>query len=141
MKVLNNKILFELIPQKDLNLRQMMENPSGTLEYGKVIQVGKLVEDIKKGDVITIYTNDVRKYDGKCFCSENSVLFVNDNSRNGRTHLKNPKQTVSKFTKATVVSTTEDGIKKGDDVIFMGTFIDLPDGSKILNNSQIFSKV
>lgn len=141
MKVLNNKVLFELIPQKNLDIKQMMQNPSGVLEYGKVLQVGSKVEDIKKGDIITVYSNDIRKYDGKCFCGENSVLFVNNNSRNGRTHLKNPKSTVSQFTKATVESTTEEGLEKGDEVIYLGTFIDLPDGSKLLNNSQIFSKV
>ena len=55
MKVLNNKVYFELLDDSQQPQKTIFQPNADMLKLGRVIDVGQKVEYISEGDIITIY--------------------------------------------------------------------------------------
>lgn len=144
MIALNNKVKFELLPE-DRQPKPTVLNPNAdALKLAIVLSVGHKVENIKEGDTITLYNNDVMIFEDKIgYCVDSNPIFINDRPQPNKTNILPEKATtISKFSKATVLSSTDKNLNAGDKVGYKdGNGLKLPDESLIVSDTQIFFKL
>ena len=136
--------MFELLPE-DQQPKPTLLNPNADdLKKAKVLGVGCKVQYIKEYDVITLYNNDIMIVeDNTGYCTETNPIFINDKPQPNKTNiLPENSLSISKFSKATVLTSTDPQLKKGDKVGYKkASGLVLPDQSEIISDTQIFFKV
>lgn len=141
MRVLNNKIYFELLPP-DAQPQKTIFNPTADmLKLAKVIDVGCKVEEVRKDDIITLYEISIKNLgDGTGFCSERDVIFSNSIPQKNKVHIRNQEKVdLSMLNKATVINSNCEDISKDETVFYInGQSHILPDNTEIISESQIF---
>lgn len=141
MRVLNNKIHFELLPPEYQPQKTIFNPTADMLKLAKVIDVGCKVEEVKKEDIITLYEMAIKSLgDGTGFCSERDVIFTNNIPQKNKVHIKNQeKLDMSMLNKATVVNSNCEDISQDDTVFYInGQSHILPDNTEIISESQIY---
>lgn len=142
-RVLNNKILFELLSDDKQPQKTIFNTNATMLKLGRVVSVGDEVEKIKKGDIITVYVTTIFMLDGKMgFCSQRDIIFTNDIPAENKVHVKHQsKEDLSLFDSAIVVNSNSKNIDSGDKIFFRkGQSHILPDNTEIISDSQIYYK-
>ena len=140
-KVLNNKVYFELLPESEQPKKTIFQPNMDILKIGRVIDVGHRVENIKKGDKITLHINNISKYIGnECFCNDRDVIFINGYPQDGRVQITEVEDiSMSSFKKARVIKSSTEDIQDNSNVYYKdGQFLELPDHTKILSETQIY---
>lgn len=143
MKALNNKVMYTLLPDNEQPKRTILNPDGDNLKKAKVISVGSKVEHIKLDDIITLYTHDVRiAEDNIGYCTDTNPIFINNKPQPNKTHIQTKKTNkVSRFNKATVLSSTDKELKEGDEIGYVkGSGLILPDNTEIISDTQIFYK-
>lgn len=143
MKALNNKVSFKLLPDSEQPKRSVLNPDAESLKKATVLSVGYKVEHIKVGDVIVLYTNDIRiAEEGIGYCNETNPIFINDKPQPNKTHIQTKKTNkISKFNKAIVKSSTDKELQEGDEIGYVkGSGLILPDHTEIISDTQIFYK-
>lgn len=144
MKPLNNKIFFELLDEKHQPKKSILVPDGDILKKAKVLDVGNKVTNIKKGDEIVLYVNDIRGIgDRKGYCNDTNPIFINDKPQANKTHIsKISSDNLTRFDNGKVISSTDDNLKKDDIIGYIkGNGLILPDSSEIISDTQIFFKV
>ena len=140
-KVLNNKVYFELLPESEQPKKTIFQPNMDILKIGRVIDVGHRVENIKKGDKITLHINNISKYIGnECFCNDRDVIFINGYPQDGKVQITEVEDiSMSSFKKARVIKSSTEDIQDNSNVYYKdGQFLELPDHTKILSETQIY---
>lgn len=143
MRVLNNKIYFELLPAEDQPKKTIFNPTADMLKLAKVIDVGCKVEEVKKEDIITLYEVAIKNLgDGTGLCSERDVIFANSIPQKNKVHIKNQEKVdLSMLNKATVVNSNCEDVSQDNTVFYInGQSHILPDNTEIISESQIFYK-
>lgn len=143
MRALNSKVMYTLLPDSEQPKRSVFNPDAENLKKCKVLSVGSKVENIKVDDIITLYIHDIRMAEENIgYCNDTNPIFINDKPQPNKTHIKTKKTNkISKFSKATVLSSTDKELKEGDEVGYIkGTGLELPDGTEIISDTQIFYK-
>lgn len=141
---LNNKILFELLPEEKQPKRSVLVPDADTLKLVIVLEVGDKVSNCKKNDIVTLHISDILSIDdSKGYCTDSNLLFINGSPQLGKTHiqpLKNEK--LSKLNKAKVIVSNDKNLNKNDTIGYRkGNGLILPDHTEIISDNQIFFKV
>ena len=143
MTPLNNKILYEVLPDSEQPQKSVFAPDMDKLKKCRVLDIGSEVKWVKTGDVITVYINDMNRYDDKKgYCIERSVIFREDYPQVGKVHITDIEENpLSQFTKARVIQSSANDIYKDDHVYFKNgqTFV-LPDNTEIISETQIYFK-
>lgn len=142
MKPVNNKIYFKILPDETNEglVKYMPTNGLG-LKKVEVLEVGNSVVEVKKGDIISLYANDIMLITSETgFCTELNVVLINSNPKKGKVRVTKPEKMLGqKLSKAKVISTGDDEITLNSKVGFReGQSLALIDGSEIISNTQIF---
>lgn len=142
MKVLNNKIYFELLPDSEQPQKTIFSPNMDMLKLCKVIDIGNKVFDfIKKEDIITLYVNNIQMIDKtKGFCNDKDVLFINEYPLKGKVHVtEQEKPKITPFSKAKVKKSSVDDIKDNENIYYkQGQSHILPDSTEIISETQIY---
>lgn len=142
MRALNNKLIIEVLPESEQYEKDIFSRGGNVLRKCKVIDAGDKVVNVKVGDIISLYFHDILHYENHSYCGENNVLFINDIPPDNRVHLIKTKSGLSTLQEARVISTMDENLKKDDVVLYNDrTGLTLPDGSTIVGNSQVYSKI
>lgn len=144
MKPLNNKIFFELLDEKYQPKKSILVPDGDILKKAKVLDIGDKVTNIKKGDEIVLYVNDIRGIgDRKGYCNDTNPIFINDKPQPNKTHIsKISSDNLTKFDNGKVISSTDNNLKKNDIIGYIKeNGLILPDSSEIISDTQIFFKV
>lgn len=140
-KVLNTKIYFQLLPESEQPQKTVFQPNMDVLKIGQVIDVGHKVEKVKKGDFITLHINNISKYiQNDCFCNERDVIFINGYPQEGKVQITEQEDmNMTSFKKARVLKSSSNDIKDNEKVFYKdGQFLELPDHTKILSETQIY---
>lgn len=144
MEIHGDKIYYEILPDSDQPQKTIFTPNADMLKRVKVLDVGDMVVNKKKGDILTLYVNDMTRYGDydKGFCIDRHVIFTNDIPQYLKVQVKNiQKDTMEVLSKGTVVESGSENIKKDDDIVFKhGQSHILPDNSEIISDSQIYFK-
>lgn len=143
MVALNNKISYILLPDEEQPNRTILNPDGDNLKKAKVVSVGSKVEHIKPDDIITLYTHDVRIAEENIgYCADTNPIFINEKPQPNKTHIRTKKvNKVSRFQKATVLSSTDKELNEGDEIGYVkGNGLILPDNTEIISDTQIFYK-
>ena len=142
MKPVNNKIYFKILPEDNKEgLTKFMPTEGLGLKKVEVLDVGSSVVEVKKGDIISLYANDIMHITVDTgFCTELNVVLINSNPKNGKIRVSKPEKVLGqKLSKAKVISTGDKEISSGSKVGFRpGQSLTLIDGSEIISNTQVF---
>ena len=141
IKVLNTKIHFELLPESDQPQKTVFQPNMDVLKIGKVLDIGHKVEKVKKGDFITLHINNISKYiQNDYFCNERDVIFINGYPQEGKVQITEQEDiNMTSFKKARVLKSSTNDIKDNEKVFYKdGQFLELPDHTKILSETQIY---
>lgn len=141
MKVLGDKILYELLPIDEQPKSSIFQPNMDMLKRGRVIKVGKDCKEICEGDVITFYVNHMRVLDKDLgFLMERDVIFINEVVREGKVELRPMgHKHLTNFDLGEVVSSGYDEVSKGAVVGYQkGQSHILPNNNEILSKTQIF---
>ena len=141
MKVLNNKIYFELLEDSEQPQKTIFQPNADMLKLCRVIDVGQNVEYVSEGDIITIYVTSISMLDStKGLCTERDVIFNNSIPQKGKVHIGQQKNNeLSVFKSGKVLSSNSQDIEKNDEVYYKpGQSHVLPDNTEIISETQIF---
>lgn len=141
MKVLNNKVYFELLDDSQQPQKTIFQPNADMLKLGRVIDVGQKVEYISEGDIITIYITSISMLDStKGLCNDRDIIFNNSVPQKGKVHIGEQKNNkLSVFNSAKVLSSNSPDIQNEEEVYYKsGQSHVLPDNTEIISESQIF---
>lgn len=145
IKPLNTKIYFKLLPEDKQPKKTIIAPDGDILKIGTVLDVGHEVEQIKKGDTITLYGYDCIRLDqNRAVTNERSVIFINGIPQKNKTHIieVGDDSMLSVLTKAKVIGSSSKDMSEEDLVFFKkGAGLILPDKTEIVSDSQIFFKL
>jgi hypothetical protein len=140
-KILNSKIFFEVLPDKDQPQKSPFSPNADLMKYAKVLDIGHKVEWVEIGDVIKLYVNTMFMIEkNKGFCSERDVIFRNSIPPKGKVHIKDQiKDTMSPLKNAKVIQSNSEDIISNDTIGYRdGQSLILPDGTEIISETQIY---
>lgn len=143
MKAVNNKILYELLPEEDQPKKTIFSPGMDMLKRLRVLDKGSKVDDINVGDIITVYVHDMNQISSeRGFCNSTSVIFTNDIPPKGTVHVNNiNKESLSNFANGDVIQSNSEDIQKEDKIYFKQDKAHiLPDNTEIISERQIFYK-
>ena len=143
-KALNSKILFELLPEDKQPQKTIFAPNMDLMKFAKVLSVGKKVEDVKVGDIITIYVTTMvmlKKTIG--FCSERDVILTNNIPPKGKIHInQQSKEGITVLMNANVINSNSEDIDTGDQIYYkVGNSHQLPDNTEIISEQQVYYKL
>lgn len=141
MKIVNSKIYFEVLPEKDQDKKTVFTPNADMMKYAKVIDIGHKVEWVQSGDIIKLYVNTMFMTEkGKGFCAERDVIFCNQIPQKGKVHIKEQvKDKITSLKTAKVINANCEDIESGDTVAYRdGQSLILPDNTEIVSETQIY---
>lgn len=141
--ILNSKIWFDLLEDSKQPKKTIFTPNAEMLKLGKVKATGSKVEEVKVGDIITLYVNSIHFLNEKeGFCTEREVVFRNGLPQKGKVHIKEQENVnMTSFNKAKVVKSSSEDVEEGDVINYKnGQSHILPDNTEIISESQIYFK-
>lgn len=147
VRTLSNKIRFKLLDEDKQPKNTILDPNAELLKVCEVIDIGPQVTEVKVGDLITLFSQDIIRtgLQKDCFCTIHSVLFINEYTKQDRFLVSEKKNNDlgSMFKKVTVLKThVGSDMNVGDDVLVKSNAgILLPDSSLMMNTSIAFCVV
>lgn len=136
MRAVNNRMILELL--EDNNPNDILMRNEYIIKKAKVLDIGGGVKNVKIGDVVSVYFNDIKHYEGICYCTENNVLFINNVPPESRVHLVRTNMGLHDVHEGEVIATNHVELSKGDKVIYQSRAgLELPDGTEIIGGTQV----
>ena len=142
MRPVNNKILFDLLPDYEQPRKTVFSPDADTMKVARVISTGpEVTQDIKKDLKITFYVHGSRMLDSRTgVISDRDVVFVDDRPRPGKVHVTEQEtKSMSSLGTARVISSGSKDISDREEIFYSpGQSLQLPDGTEIISETQIF---
>lgn len=145
MAIVNNKVLFVLLPEKDQPQKTIFTPHADIWKHAKVMEVGHKVEIAKEKDIITVYVSTMVMIEKNIgICSDRDIIFINGIPTEGKVQINQQSKSdsgLSILKSANVVSSNSGDISPGNKVFYKeGKSHELPDNTEIILESQIYYK-